>query len=88
MEASAPGVSQAPEIDEVRARWAGPMRLFVALALGREAAAEVSLQRERGQRSRLFGTVDQSRRPAVADIIGARLTCTVAMISSVSIPWR
>jgi hypothetical protein len=32
--------------------------------------------------------VAQRRRPAVADIIGARRACTVAMISSVSMPWR
>ncbi len=31
---------------------------------------------------------DQSRRPALAGIIGARLAWTVAMISSVSIPCR
>jgi hypothetical protein len=32
--------------------------------------------------------VAQSRRPALADIIGARRMWTVAMISSGSMPWR
>jgi hypothetical protein len=64
----------------------GPTQVFVALALFMEAVAAVSVQRERGKRSRCSGTGCQSRSPAVADIIGARLACTVAMISSVSIP--
>jgi hypothetical protein len=32
--------------------------------------------------------VDQSRSPALADIIGARRVRTAVMISSGSIPWR
>jgi hypothetical protein len=32
--------------------------------------------------------LDQSWSPAVAGIIGARRACTLAMISSVSMPWR
>jgi hypothetical protein len=61
---------------------------FAALALVFDAVAGVTVQRERLQRSRCSGRAAQSRSPAVADIIGARLACTVAMISSVSIPWR
>jgi hypothetical protein len=39
-------------------------------------------------RSRWPSPVDQSRSPALADIIGARRVRTAAMISSGSIPCR
>jgi hypothetical protein len=54
----------------------GPRGLFVALALVLEPVAEVRVQRSVGSAPAV--RVDQSRSPAVADIIGARLACTVS----------
>ena len=55
----------------------GPGRVFVALGLVLEAVAAVSVQRERLHAPAARGRLDQSRSPAVADIIGARRACTV-----------
>ena len=63
-------------------------RLLVALAFGRGSGGHGERPAGAWERSRCSGTGCQSRSPAVADIIGARRACTVAMISSVSIPWR
>jgi hypothetical protein len=59
--------------DRIGRRSGGPLER----AAGAIAALPLSLSQ-----------VAQRRRPAVADIIGARRACTVAMISSVSMPWR
>jgi hypothetical protein len=69
----------------VGGRPASPCDARIAL----EAVVGSSGQREplRRSRCRRF-RVAQRRSPAVADIIGARLARTVAMISSVSMPYK
>jgi len=73
-------VSDAPELvpapDEGRSP--GPSRPEARLPMTKAGAS---------WRSRLSGGLDQSRSPALADIIGARRMWTVAMISSGSIPY-
>jgi hypothetical protein len=79
--------SYAPALDDVRARWAGRGLALRGARIGprsggrgdRPAGAWAALPR--------FGTAYPSRSWAVADVIGARLACTVAMIASVSMPW-
>jgi hypothetical protein len=79
----------APGLDDLRARAAGRRRILVTLAFVLEAVVGSSGQRERLPPLPLVANrVAQKRSPAVADIIGARLAWTVAMISSVSIPCR
>ncbi len=63
-------------------------RVFVTLALVREAVVDSKHPAGASARSHVRVLVAQSRSPAVADIIGARLAWTVAMISSVSMPCR
>jgi hypothetical protein len=66
-----------PGSDEVHS--SGPWRPDARFAMA---------QRERGGAPAEVCGFGQSRRPALAEIIGARRMWTVAMISSGSMPWR
>ena len=64
------------------------MRAFVTPPLVGEAVAEQATAGASPALPLSGCPVAQSRSPAVADIIGARLAWMVAMISSVSMPCR
>ena len=56
--------------------------------LSRPGARFARAERERRGAPAPWLGLDQSRSPALADIIGARRVRTAVMISSGSIPWR